>query len=390
VNNNLNYITIAEPTLNRLPLYYQYLQSKRKEGHKTISGTRISEDLKLGAIQVRKDLQSAGVVGKPKTGYEIEDVLSRLSEFLGYDTKSDAILVGVGKLGKTILSCEDFLECGVEIVAAFDADPNIVGTEISGVQVLHISKLEDMIRRLNIDLGIITSSAEEANEIARRMYEGGITGIWNFAPVHIDLPEDVSIQNENFKASLSVLLSKINNVTNDINVKNNNKRSLSMERLRKFENVCEIINKYDNDKAKLIPILQEVQDEYRYLPEEVMSFIATSLGIPSGKVFGVASFYSHFTLKPKGKYVIKICDGTACHVKKSTDVLAALKGHLNLTDDHLTTSDMLFTVETVSCLGTCGLAPAMMINDDVHGLLTGEKAIEIIKEIQSKEVSVNE
>ena len=105
-----------------------------------------------------------------------------------------------------------------------------------------------------------------------------------------------------------------------------------MEKIRKFERVCEIINKFHYNKSKLIPILSAVQEEYRYLPEEVMTFVATSLNISPAKVFGVASFYSHFTLKPKGKYVIKICDGTACHVKKSMEVLDAVKEYLDLSE----------------------------------------------------------
>lgn len=162
-----------------------------------------------------------------------------------------------------------------------------------------------------------------------------------------------------------------------------------MEKIRKFERVCEIINEYDYDASKLIPILSAVQDEYRYLPEEVMTFVATSLNIAPAKVFGVASFYSHYTLKPKGKYVVKICDGTACHVKKSMDVLNAIKDHLNLTAEDMTTKDMMFTVETVSCLGTCGLAPAIMVNNKVYGLLDREKVVKVLEEIKAGEAEEN-
>ncbi|MFP4457671.1 MAG: NADH-quinone oxidoreductase subunit NuoE [Clostridia bacterium] len=158
-----------------------------------------------------------------------------------------------------------------------------------------------------------------------------------------------------------------------------------MNQMRQFSKVISILESHNNNEINLIPILQEVQEEYRYLPEEVMVFIATSLDIPPAKVFGVASFYSHFTLKPKGKYVIKICDGTACHVKGSSSIIDILRNHLNLPKGEITTQDMLFTVEAVSCLGTCGLAPAIVINDDVHGLLTPEKAVEIITQIQEKE-----
>lgn len=155
--------------------------------------------------------------------------------------------------------------------------------------------------------------------------------------------------------------------------------------MRKFEKVCEIIERYNNDSSKLVPILQAVQEEYRYLPEDVMYYVATSLGIPSAQVYGVATFYSHFALTPKGKYLIKVCDGTACHVKKSIPILEALMKRLKLTEDKMTTPDMLFTVETVSCLGACGLAPVLVINEEVHGLMTPESTIALLNNIIARE-----
>jgi NADH-quinone oxidoreductase subunit E len=155
--------------------------------------------------------------------------------------------------------------------------------------------------------------------------------------------------------------------------------------MRRFEKVCDIIESYSKDSTKLIPILQAVQEEYRYLPEEVLTYVATSLDIPPSRVYGVATFYSHFALEPKGKYVIKLCDGTACHVKKSTNILEALQKRLSLSDKKKTTEDMLFTVETVSCLGACGLAPVVVVNDDVYGQMTPEKAIAVLEEIIKKE-----
>jgi len=160
-----------------------------------------------------------------------------------------------------------------------------------------------------------------------------------------------------------------------------------MEGLRKLEKVCEIIEQNKRDPARLIPILQAVQDEYRYLPEEILTFIATSLDLTPARVYGVATFYSHFTLKPKGKYIVRVCDGTACHVKKSTLLLDAIRGKLGLKGNTGTTPDMLFTVETVSCLGACGLAPAVVINEEVYGQVTPEKAVVLIEEILKKEES---
>ncbi|MDR2818082.1 MAG: NAD(P)H-dependent oxidoreductase subunit E [Endomicrobium sp.] len=149
----------------------------------------------------------------------------------------------------------------------------------------------------------------------------------------------------------------------------------------KFESACRILEEHSFDKSKLIPILQSVQEEYRYLPEEVMSFISSSLDMSPAIVYGVATFYAHFALKPKGKNIIKICDGTACHVKKSTVIIDAIKKKLGLKENENTTKDMLFTIETVACLGACGLAPVVVINDNVYGQMTTEKIAALIDEM---------
>lgn len=158
-----------------------------------------------------------------------------------------------------------------------------------------------------------------------------------------------------------------------------------METIRKFERVFEIIDQNQRSAARLIPILQAVQAEYRYLPEEILNFVATSLGISPARVFGVATFYSLFTLKPKGKYLIRVCNGTACHVKGSMGLYGTIVKKLELKNDEDSTSDMLFTVETVNCLGACGLSPAMVVNDEVYGQLTPQRVSDIIDEIVLKE-----
>ena len=133
--------------------------------------------------------------------------------------------------------------------------------------------------------------------------------------------------------------------------------------VQKFERVCEILEQNQKRPARLVPILQAIQDEYRYLPEEVLTFVATSLGVPPARVFGVATFYAHFALEPKGKYVVRLCDGTACHVKQSIPILEAIREHLGVTERRKTTEDQMFTFETVACLGACGLAPVVVINE---------------------------
>ena len=156
---------------------------------------------------------------------------------------------------------------------------------------------------------------------------------------------------------------------------------------RKFETVCQILEKFENDPSKLIPVLQEVQKVYRYLPAEVLAFIANGLCLSPAKVYGVASFYANFALEPKGKYVIHVCDGTACHVKGAADIRDRLYEKPDLSESKNTTEDMMYTVETVSCLGACGLAPVLTVNEKVYGQVTPDSAVEIVNDIEVKEAS---
>jgi len=147
----------------------------------------------------------------------------------------------------------------------------------------------------------------------------------------------------------------------------------------------EILDRYDRCETKIIPILQAVQEEYRYLPQEVLTFIATSLGVSPARLYGVATFYSHFSLEPKGKHILKMCDGTACHVRGSTAVIDAIRDRLKLSDKKITTDDMMYTFETVSCLGACGLAPVLVVDEEIHGQVTPEQALEILDKIDAEE-----
>ena len=148
----------------------------------------------------------------------------------------------------------------------------------------------------------------------------------------------------------------------------------------------EIIEHYGPKPASLIPIMQDIQAEYRYLPGELLTYVASKIGVTEAKAYSVATFYENFSFEPKGKYVIKVCDGTACHVRKSMPVKEALMKELGLSNKKHTTDDMLFTVETVSCLGACGLAPTLTENDEVHPKMTPEKAIDLLNELRGETV----
>ena len=149
--------------------------------------------------------------------------------------------------------------------------------------------------------------------------------------------------------------------------------------------IDEILEKHGNDKSKIISIMQDVQEEYRYLPKEVLQYIAKKVGISDAKVFGVATFYGNFSLDAKGKYVIKVCRGTACHVRRSDKILDAVYESTGLSPDKLTTDDGLFSIEIVSCLGACGLSPVIMVNETVHPQMTPEKTRALIDELRAEE-----
>ena len=146
-----------------------------------------------------------------------------------------------------------------------------------------------------------------------------------------------------------------------------------------YRKADEIIEHYGRKAASLIPIMQDIQAEYRYLPGELLTYVASEIGVTEAKAYSVATFYENFSFEPKGKYVIKVCDGTACHVRKSVPVREALMKELGLNAKKHTTDDMMFTIEIVSCLGACGLAPVMMVNDDVHPKMTPDLAVEVIQ-----------
>ena len=151
-----------------------------------------------------------------------------------------------------------------------------------------------------------------------------------------------------------------------------------------YDKADAIIESHGVVEASLIPIIQDIQSEYRYLPPELLSYVADKIGITEAKAFSVATFYENFSFEPKGKYVIKVCDGTACHVRKSTTILERIYSELGLSKEKVTTDDMLLTVETVSCLGACGLAPTCMVNEEVHAKMTPEKVVELINRLRGE------
>ncbi len=157
-----------------------------------------------------------------------------------------------------------------------------------------------------------------------------------------------------------------------------------MEQQFDFSVVEKIAAGYGKNPQSIIAILQDIQEYYHYLPREIFPYLSKELDIPEARIFSVATFYENFSLEPKGKYVIKICDGTACHVRRSIPILERLRAELGLSESKKTTDDLNFTVETVSCLGACGLAPVLTVNDVVYSAMTPDKASELLKTLKEE------
>lgn len=200
---------IPEPTLRRLPIYHHYLVERRSEMLKDISCTKIADDLGLVSVQVRKDIEITGIKGRPKLGYDVDELIDSIAKFLGWQDNNDAFLVGTGNLGKALLGYDGFNKYGLNIVAAFDRDKTKVGKKVNNREVLDLLKFRNMVQRMKIRIGILTVPAQSVQEVAELMVEAGIMAIWNFAPSHINVPDNVVVQHENLAASFAVLSKKL-------------------------------------------------------------------------------------------------------------------------------------------------------------------------------------
>jgi len=201
--------SIPEPSLRRLPQYHHYLVELQSRGINLVSCSTIGRDLKYVPIQVRKDLQFTGIVGKPKVGYKVAALVIAIETFLGWNNVNHAFLVGAGNLGTAILGHQRFSRFGLQLVAAFDTDPNKIGQWIHGKAVFPLEKLADLARRMNIHLGVITTPAEAAQSVADEMVKAGIQAIWNFAPVRLNVPDHMIVRNEDLYSSLASLSCKL-------------------------------------------------------------------------------------------------------------------------------------------------------------------------------------
>ena len=213
-----HYISLVIPksTLSRLPLYYSHIRKMQQQGEKYVSAAAVAQSLNLNPVLVRKDLSGvSSVEGKPRAGFEIDTLLNDLSEFLGYNKVDEAILVGVGSLGRLILTNTEFSSMGLDIAVGFDKDPDLVGLQIGSKYILPMEKMESYIKRTGVKIGIITVPADQAQSVCDQMVECGILAIWNFAFTLLNVPKGILVKNENLPSSLAVLSQQLANKLNN-------------------------------------------------------------------------------------------------------------------------------------------------------------------------------
>lgn len=204
---------ISLPTLKRLPNYYYILCQASDSGDKFISSSTMSKLLDIDDTQVRKDIASTGYVGKPKVGFDICDFKEHLECFLGLNSSKEAFLIGAGNLGLAFARYEGFKKYGLKITALFDVDIHKIGSKVANKEIFHISKLPDLVNRMNVSIAILTVPAECAQTVTDILVDSGIKAIWNFAPANIFVPEGIIVSNQDLASSfvtLSLMIARQN------------------------------------------------------------------------------------------------------------------------------------------------------------------------------------
>ena len=201
---------VPEPTLRRLPWYLSNVKLLKQKGERYVSSTQISKETNIDASQIAKDLSYVNVAGRTRVGYEVDDLIRVLEDFLGFTNIHKAFLFGVGSLGGALLRDSGLNHFGLEIVAAFDVNPSLVGTELNGIPIFHSDDFTKKMQEYNVNIGVLTVPIEIAQSITDTMVAGGIKAVWNFTPFRIRVPENIVVQNTSLYAHLAVMFNRLN------------------------------------------------------------------------------------------------------------------------------------------------------------------------------------
>lgn len=207
---NKNEYNVPEPTLRRLPWYLSNIKLLKQRGEQYVSSTQISKETNIDASQIAKDLSYVKISGRTRVGYDVDTLIEVLEDFLGFTNSHKAFLFGVGSLGGALLGDSGLSHFGLEIVAAFDINPLIVGKTINGIPIYHTAEFEERMKRHPVNIGVLTVPIEIAQSITDVMVKGGIKAVWNFTPFRIRVPEHIVVQNTSLYAHLAVMFNRLN------------------------------------------------------------------------------------------------------------------------------------------------------------------------------------
>ena len=201
---------MPEPTLRRLPWYLSNIKLMKEKGEQYVSSTQISKEINIDASQIAKDLSYVNISGRTRVGYNIDALIEVLESFLGFTNMHKAFLFGVGSLGGALLRDSGLRHFGLEIVAAFDINPELVGKDLGGIPIFHSDDFEAKMKEYDVNIGVLTVPINIAQEITNKMVDGGIKAVWNFTPFRIRVPENIVVQNTSLYAHLAVMFNRLN------------------------------------------------------------------------------------------------------------------------------------------------------------------------------------
>lgn len=201
---------VPEPTLRRLPWYLSNIKLMKEKGEQYVSSTQISKEINIDASQIAKDLSYVNISGRTRVGYNIDALIEVLENFLGFTNMHKAFLFGVGSLGAALLRDSGLHHFGLEIVAAFDVNPELVGKDLNGIPIFHSDDFETKMKEYDVNIGVLTVPINIAQEITNKMVDGGIKAVWNFTPFRIRVPENIVVQNTSLYAHLAVMFNRLN------------------------------------------------------------------------------------------------------------------------------------------------------------------------------------
>ena len=201
---------VPEPTLRRLPWYLSNIKLMKEKGEQYVSSTQISKEINIDASQIAKDLSYVNRSGRTRVGYNIDALIEVLESFLGFTNMHKAFLFGVGSLGAALLRDSGLHHFGLEIVAAFDVNPELVGKDLNGIPIFHSDDFETKMKEYDVNIGVLTVPINIAQEITNKMVDGGIKAVWNFTPFRIRVPENIVVQNTSLYAHLAVMFNRLN------------------------------------------------------------------------------------------------------------------------------------------------------------------------------------